>query len=54
MNIPEIIDAEVSGYCDLETGECITADPITPDDKIVSENVGDSGQVLLRADSDNH
>jgi hypothetical protein len=33
MNIPEIIPAEVSGYCDLETGECVTVDPITSDDK---------------------
>jgi hypothetical protein len=29
MNIPEIIEAEVSGYCDLETGECVTVDPVT-------------------------
>jgi hypothetical protein len=24
MNIPEIIPAESDGYCDLETGECVT------------------------------
>jgi hypothetical protein len=28
MSIPQIIPAEVSGYCDLETGECVTVDPI--------------------------
>jgi hypothetical protein len=36
MNIPEIIPAEVSGYCDLETGECVTAGPVTSDDKTAS------------------
>jgi hypothetical protein len=38
MNIPEIIPAEVSGYCDLETGECVTVDPVTSDDKTASGN----------------
>jgi hypothetical protein len=33
MTIPEIIPAEVSGYCDLETGECVTVDPVTSADK---------------------
>jgi hypothetical protein len=37
MNIPEIISAEVSGYCDLETGECVTVDdPIVSDDEPAS------------------
>jgi hypothetical protein len=31
MNIPEIIPAEVAGYCDIETGECVTVDPVTDD-----------------------
>lgn len=31
MNIPEIISDEVSGYCDLETGECVTVDPTASD-----------------------
>jgi hypothetical protein len=26
VNITEIIPAEISGYCDAETGECITTD----------------------------
>ena len=38
MNIPEIIPAEVTGYCDLETGECVTLDkslltPLTSGDE---------------------
>jgi hypothetical protein len=31
MNIPEIIPAEISGYCDLETGECVTVDTVAVD-----------------------
>jgi hypothetical protein len=31
MNIPEIIPAEVAGYCDVDTGECVTIDPVTDD-----------------------
>lgn len=30
MNITEIIPTEISGYCDAETGECITAETGTP------------------------
>jgi hypothetical protein len=30
MNITEIIPTEISGYCDVETGECITAETGTP------------------------
>jgi hypothetical protein len=46
MNIPEIIPAEVCGYCDLETGECVTADPVTSDDETASENpVASAGTV---------
>ena len=30
MNITEIIPAEISGYCDAETGECVTAETGTP------------------------
>jgi len=26
MNITEIIPTEISGYCDVETGECITTE----------------------------
>ena len=36
MNIPELIPAEVSGYCDLETGECVRVDPVTSDEKSAS------------------
>jgi hypothetical protein len=38
MSIPEVIPAEVSGYCDLETGACVTAGPVTSDDKTASGN----------------
>ncbi|WP_211841721.1 hypothetical protein [Rudaeicoccus suwonensis] len=31
INITEIIPAELSGYCDVETGECITTETGTPD-----------------------
>lgn len=27
MNITEIIPAEISGYCNAETGECIITEP---------------------------
>jgi hypothetical protein len=30
VNITEIIPAEISGYCDAETGECITTETGTP------------------------
>jgi hypothetical protein len=30
MNITEIIPTEISGYCDVETGECITAETGNP------------------------
>jgi hypothetical protein len=30
MNITEIIPTEISGYCDVETGECITAETGAP------------------------
>lgn len=30
MNITEIIPTELSGYCDVETGECITTETGTP------------------------
>jgi hypothetical protein len=36
MNIPEIIPAEVSGYCHLETGECVTVDPVISEEKTAS------------------
>jgi hypothetical protein len=26
MNIPEIVPVDADGYCDLETGECVTTD----------------------------
>jgi hypothetical protein len=29
VNIPEIIPAEVAGYCDIQTGECVTLDDKT-------------------------
>jgi hypothetical protein len=29
MNIPEIMPAELSGFCDVATGECIVADTDT-------------------------
>jgi hypothetical protein len=32
MKITEIIPTELSGYCDVETGECITAETGTPQD----------------------
>jgi hypothetical protein len=38
MSIPEIIPAEVSGYCDLETGECVTVGPADYDGKTESES----------------
>jgi len=31
MSIPDIIPVEVCGYCDLGTGECVTAGPVAPD-----------------------
>jgi hypothetical protein len=37
MSTPEIIPAEVSGYCDLETGECVTAGPVASDGTSESE-----------------
>jgi hypothetical protein len=30
MNITEIIPGELSGYCDIETGECTTTETGTP------------------------
>jgi hypothetical protein len=30
VNITEIIPAEISGYCDAETGECITTETGIP------------------------
>jgi hypothetical protein len=32
MSIPDIIPVEVSGYCDLETGECVTVGPSASDE----------------------
>lgn len=32
MKITEIIPTELSGYCDIETGECITGETGTPHD----------------------
>ena len=31
MKVPEIIPAEISGYCDVETGQCITVEEATSD-----------------------
>jgi hypothetical protein len=31
MNIPQIIPAEPDGYCEPETGQCVTTDPATAD-----------------------
>jgi hypothetical protein len=39
VSTPEIIPAEVSGYCDLETGECVTARPVASDGKTESESL---------------
>jgi hypothetical protein len=30
MNIIEILPTEISGYCDVESGECITTETGTP------------------------
>lgn len=38
MNITEIISTELSGYCDVQTGECITAETGTPH-STATENV---------------
>jgi hypothetical protein len=38
MSIPDIIPVEVSGYCDLETGECVTAGPVASDGKTEPES----------------
>jgi hypothetical protein len=38
MSTPEIIPVEVSGYCDLETGECVTAGPVASDGATESES----------------
>ena len=38
MNITEIIPTELSGYCDVQTGECITAETDTPH-STTTENV---------------
>jgi len=38
MRIPDIIPVEVSGYCDVETGECVTAGPVASDGKTEPES----------------
>lgn len=38
MTIPDMIPVEVSGYCDLETGECVTAGPVASDGKTEPES----------------
>jgi hypothetical protein len=38
MSTLHIIPVEVSGYCDLETGECVTADPVAADGTTESES----------------
>ena len=40
MNIPEIIPAEIGGYCDLETGECVIVDPVISNGKTAPEANG--------------
>lgn len=32
MNITQIVASELSGFCDVATGECIVAEPETPPD----------------------
>jgi hypothetical protein len=43
MNIPEIIPAEVAGYCDVDTGECVTIDPVTDDTTAPDTGAPDTG-----------
>ena len=42
MNNLEIIPADVSGYCDVETGECITVDAPTSMEGRTPEDVATS------------
>lgn len=51
MTIPEVIPAEVSGYCDLETGECVTVDPITSDDKTAHRSASSDATHLQKGTS---
>jgi hypothetical protein len=54
MRIPDIIPVEVSGYCDLETGECVTASPVASDGKTEPQSPtglrrADHGHTAIRA-----
>jgi hypothetical protein len=42
MNITEIIPAELSGYCDIETGECVSTETRNPHGT-TTENVAHTG-----------
>jgi hypothetical protein len=42
MNIPQIVPAELSGFCDVATGECIVADE-TPQADADSPGDGQGG-----------
>jgi hypothetical protein len=42
MNNLEIISAEVSGYCDVETGECVIVEPNTSVENRTPEDVAAS------------
>ena len=37
MNITEIVPTEVSGYCDAQTGECITTETGTPQEATIED-----------------
>ena len=55
MNITEIIPTEISGYCDVETGECITTETGTPRGT-PAENVAHTDDEIstMLDDSENH
>jgi len=38
VKITEIIPAELSGFCDIATGECVDADTETPDGTATEDN----------------
>lgn len=55
MNITEFIATELSGYCDVQTGECITAEPDTPHNATTGNvaHTDDQSPTMLD-DSENH
>lgn len=52
MNITEIIPTELSGYCDVATGECVTAEADAPQDT-TTENIARTGDEFRRTNHRN-